>query len=139
MAEDLDDLGWKELWAPWLYGVLLVHRKALKPSTIRAVQSQIEKKEPICIFPEGTSIGAQIKPPKNGVAYFSARNNIPIIPVALSGTDQISKKLKTLQRPKVSVEFGSPIYPKGTGKEETEALTKKIMEALKQMLPSHYH
>ena len=139
MAEDLDDLGWKELWAPWLYGVLLVHRKALKPSTIRAVQSQIEKKEPICIFPEGTSIGAQIKPPKNGAAYFSARNNIPIIPVALSGTDQISKKLKILQRPKVSVEFGSPIYPKGTGKEETEALTKKIMEALKQMLPSHYH
>jgi len=139
MAEDLDDLGWKELWAPWLYGVLLVHRKALKPSTIRAVQSQIEKKEPICIFPEGTSIGAQIKPPKNGAAYFSARNNIPIIPVALSGTDQISKKLKTLQRPKVSVEFGSPIYPKGTGKEETEALTKKTMEALKQMLPSHYH
>ena len=138
MAEDLDDLGWKELWVPWLYGVLLVHRKALKPSTIRAVQSQIEKKEPICIFPEGTSIGAQIKPPKNGAAYFSARNNIPIIPVALSGTDQISKKLKILQRPKVSVEFGSPIYPKGTGKEETETLTKKTMEALKQMLPSHY-
>jgi len=138
MAEDLDDLGWKELWTPWLYGVLLVHRKALKPSTIRAVQSQIEKKEPICIFPEGTSIGAQIKPPKNGAAYFSARNNIPIIPVALSGTDQISKKLKILQRPKVSVEFGSPIYPKGTGKEETETLTKKTMEALKQMLPSHY-
>ncbi|SVD55233.1 uncharacterized protein METZ01_LOCUS408087, partial [marine metagenome] len=38
-----------------------------------------------------------------GAAYFSARNNIPIIPVALSGTDQISKKLKRLQRPKVSV------------------------------------
>ena len=34
MAEDLDDLGWKELWMPWLYGVLLVNRKSLKPSTI---------------------------------------------------------------------------------------------------------
>ena len=139
MAEDLDDLGWKELWAPWLYGVLLVHRKTLKPSTIRAIQSQIEKKEPICIFPEGTSIGARLKPPKEGAAYFSARNNIPIIPVALSGTDQISKKIKRLQRPEVSVEFGKPICPKGTGKEETEALTKKTMQALKEMLPKKYH
>ena len=139
MAEDLDDLGWKELWIPWLYGVLLVHRKALKPSTIRAVQNQIEKKEPICIFPEGTSVGARLKPPKEGAAYFSARNNIPIIPVALSGTDQVSKKLKRLQRPEVSVEFGRPIYPKGTGKEKTEALTKKIMQRLKEMLPEKYY
>ena len=138
MAEDLDDLGWKELWIPWLYGVLLVHRKALKPSTIRAVQNQIEKKEPICIFPEGTSVGARLKPPKEGAAYFSARNNIPIIPVALSGTDQISKKIKRLQRPEVSVEFGKPICPKGTEKEEIEALTKKTMQALKEMLPKKY-
>jgi len=139
MAEDLDDLGWKELWIPWLYGVLLVHRKTLKPSTVRAIQNQIEKKEPICIFPEGTSIGARLKPPKEGAAYFSARNNIPIIPVALAGTDQISKKINRLQRPEVSVEFGKPIYPKGTGKEETEAITKKIMQALKAMLPKKYH
>ena len=137
MAEDLDDLGWRELWVPWLYGVLLVHRKSLKPSAIRAVQKQIKKKEPICIFPEGTSIGAKLKPPKDGAAYFSLRNNIPIIPVALSGTDQISKKLKSLQRPKVSIEFGSPLYPKET--EKTDALTKRTMQALKGLLPKKYH
>ena len=137
MAEDLNDLGWKELWIPWLYGVLLVHRKKLKPSTIRAVERQIKKKEPICIFPEGTSVGARLKFPKGGAAYFSLRKNIPIIPVALSGTDQISKKLKNLQRPTVSVEFGKAIYPKET--EETEALTKRTMQALKEMLPKKYH
>ena len=137
MAEDLDDLGWRELWVPWLYGVLLVHRKSLKPSAIRAVQKQIKKKEPICIFPEGTSVGAKLKPPKDGAAYFSLRNNIPIIPVALSGTDQISKKLKNLQRPAVSVEFGKAIYPNETKK--IGALTKKTMQALKKMLPSKYH
>ena len=137
MAEDLDDLGWRELWVPWLYGVLLVHRKSLKPSAIRAVQKQIKKKEPICIFPEGTSIGAKLKPPKDGAAYFSLRNNIPIIPVALSGTDQISKKLKTLQRPKVSVEFGKPLYPKET--EKTRVLTKRIMQELREMLPKKYY
>ena len=137
MAEDLDDLGWRELWIPWLYGVLLVHRKSLKPSTVRAVQKQIKKKEPICIFPEGTSVGSRLKPPKDGAAYFSLRNNIPIVPVALSGTDQISKKLKSLQRPKVSVEFGKPLYPKET--ERIEALTKRTMQVLRELLPKKYH
>ena len=79
----------------------------------------------------------KLKPPKAGAAYFSLRNNIPIIPVALSGTDQISKKLKSLQRPKVSIEFGSPLYPKET--EKTDALTKRIMQALKGLLPKKYH
>ena len=75
--------------------------------------------------------------PKDGAAYFSLRNNIPIIPVALSGTDQISKKLKSLQRPKVSVEFGKPLYPKET--ERIEALTKRTMRVLKELLPKKYH
>ena len=54
MAEDLDDLGWKELWLPWLYGVLLVNRKKLKPSTVRSVQKQCQ--------PHGLAEAAQQNP-----------------------------------------------------------------------------
>ena len=132
MAEDLDDLGWKELWIPWLYGVLLVNRKALKPSTIRAVQKQIKNKEPICIFPEGTSIGEGLKPLKDGAAYFAIKNNIPIIPVALSGTNTIAKKLKKLQRAQVGIQFGVPIVP--SGDERPNQITKKLEKSLRKML-----
>ena len=132
MAEDLDDLGWKELWIPWLYGVLLVNRKALKPSTIRAVQKQIKNKEPICIFPEGTSIGEGLKPLKDGAAYFAIKNNIPIIPVALSGTNTIAKKLKKLQRAQVGIQFGVPIVP--SGDERPNQITKKLERSLRKML-----
>ena len=132
MAEDLDDLGWKELWLPWLYGVLLVNRKKLKPSTVRSVQKQIKKKEPLCIFPEGTSVGEGLKPLKDGASYFSIKNNIPIIPVALSGTNTVAQKLKKLTRAKVLIEFGQPIVPsKKISQQET---TKKIETALKKML-----
>ena len=136
MAEDLDDLGWKELWIPWLYGVLLVNRKTLRPSTIKATQKQIKKKEPICIFPEGTSIGRGLKPLKDGASYFAVKNKIPIIPVALSGTETIAKKLKKLQRAKIKIQFGAPILAKeGEGVSTT---TENINKALRKMLPKKY-
>lgn len=136
MAEDLDDLGWKELWIPWLYGVLLVNRKTLKPSTIKATQKQIKKKEPICIFPEGTSVGRGLKPLKDGASYFAVKNKIPIIPVALSGTETIAKKLKKLQRAKIKIQFGAPILAKeGEGVSTT---TENINRALRKMLPKKY-
>ena len=136
MAEDLDDLGWKELWIPWLYGVLLVNRKTLKPSTIKAVQKQIKKKEPICIFPEGTSVGKGLKPLKNGASYFAVKNKIPIIPVALSGTETIAKNLQKLQRAQVKIQFGAPILPnEGEGAQKT---TENINKSLRKMLPNKY-
>ena len=136
MAEDLDDLGWKELWIPWLYGVLLVNRKTLKPSTIKAVQKQIKKKEPICIFPEGTSVGKGLKPLKNGASYFAVKNKIPIIPVALSGTETIAKNLQKLQRAQVKIQFGAPILPnEGEG---TQKITENINKSLRKMLPNKY-
>ena len=136
MAEDLDDLGWKELWIPWLYGVLLVNRKTLKPSTIKATQKQIKKKEPICIFPEGTSIGRGLKPLKGGASYFAVKNKIPIIPVALSGTETIAKKLKKLQRAKIKIQFGAPILAKEG--ESVSTTTENINKALRKMLPKKY-
>ena len=136
MAEDLDDLGWKELWIPWLYGVLLVDRKTLRHSTIKATQKLIKKKEPICIFPEGTSIGRGLKPLKDGASYFAVKNKIPIIPVALSGTETIAKKLKKLQRAKIKIQFGAPILAKeGEGVSTT---TENINRALRKMLPKKY-
>ena len=136
MAEDLEDLGWKELWLPWLYGVLLVNRKNLKPSTIKTTQKQIEKNEPICIFPEGTSLGEGLKPLKDGAAYFATKNKIPIIPVALSGTETIAPKLKKLQRARVEIQFGSPILPKDG--DSTALTTEKIEKSLRKMLPNKY-
>ena len=136
MAEDLEDLGWRELWLPWLYGVLLVNRKSLKPSTIKATKKQIEKNEPICIFPEGTSLGEGLKPLKDGAAYLAIKNKIPIIPVALSGTEKIAPKLKKLQRARVDICFGPPIL--STGEDTPKTVTTKIEGALKKMLPEKY-
>ena len=92
--------------------------------------------EAVCIFPEGTSVGKGLKPLKDGAAYFAVKNKIPIIPVALSGTEKIAKKFKKLQKTKIEIQFGPAIVP--AAKDKPKQITKKIETALRSMLPNKY-
>ena len=136
MAQDQAELPWYKAWGPWSYGVLLVNRANVQISTIKKIQKQINKKERICIFPEGTIKGEGLKEGKRGVAYFAIKNEIPIIPTAIIGTKGIIEKIKKLKRERVKVVFGKPIFVK-KGDEEKKT-TQQAMAALKKMLPADH-
>ena len=136
MAQDQAELPWYKAWGPWSYGVLLVNRANVQISTIKKIQKQINKKERICIFPEGTIKGEGLKEGKRGVAYFAIKNEIPIIPTAIVGTKGIIKKIKKLKRERVKVVFGKPIFVK-KGDEEKK-ITQQAMATLKKMLPADH-
>lgn len=136
MAQDQAELPWYKAWGPWSYGVLLVNRENVQISTIKKIQKQINKKERICIFPEGTIKGEGLKEGKRGVAYFAIKNEIPIIPTAIIGTKGIIEKIKKLKRERVKVVFGKPIFVK-KGDEEKK-ITQQAMATLKKMLPADY-
>lgn len=138
MAEDQNPLKWYEGWAPRSYGVLMINRKKIQPSTIKAMHKQIKKKEIICIFPEGTALGSGLKKGKNGAAFFASRHEIPIIPVAISGTEKALPSLKKLKRAKITIEFGEPIFTKKENLKNLESTTKNLMDNIKKMLPKHY-
>lgn len=136
MAQDQAELPWYKAWGPWSYGVLLVNRANVQISTIKKIQKQINKKERICIFPEGTIKGEGLKEGKRGVAYFAIKNEIPIIPTAIIGTKGIIEKIKKLKRERVKVVFGKPIFVK-KGDEEKK-ITQHAMATLKKMLPADH-
>ena len=136
MAQDQAELPWYKAWGPWSYGVLLVNRANVQISTIKKIQKQINKKERICIFPEGTIKGEGLKEGKRGVAYFAIKNEIPIVPTAIIGTKGIIEKIKKLKRERVKVVFGRPIFVK-KGDEEKK-ITQQAMAALKKMLPADH-
>ena len=138
MAQDQAKIKWYKYWAPWSYGTLLIDRKKIQPSTIKAVHKQIKKKEIICIFPEGTTIGSGLKKAKNGASFFAARHEIPIIPVAISGTEKVLSAIKRFQRAKVTLSFGEPITAKKEDIKKLNELTAQTMEAIKKMLPEQY-
>ena len=136
MAQDQAELPWYKAWGPRSYGVLLVNRANVQISTIKKIQKQINKKERICIFPEGTIKGEGLKEGKRGVAYFAIKNEIPIVPTAIIGTRGIIEKIKKLKRERVKVVFGRPIFVK-KGDEEKK-ITQQAMATLKKMLPADH-
>ena len=136
MAEDQAELPWYKAWGPWSYGVMLVNRSNLQISTIKNIQKQIQKKERICIFPEGTVKGEGLKQGKRGVAYFAIKNQIPIIPTAVIGTKGILDKVKASKRESVKVVFGSPIFTNSG--DNIDKITAKTMEEIKRLLPEDY-
>ena len=136
MAQDQAELPWYKVWGPWSYGVLLVNRKNVQISTIKKIQKQINKKERICIFPEGTIKGEGLKEGRRGVAYFAIKNEIPIIPTAVIGTKGIIEKIKSFKRENVKIVFGKPIFVKNGDKEKV--ITRRVMNSLKEMLQANY-
>jgi len=139
MAEDQNPLKWYEGWAPRSYGVLMINRKKIQPSTIKAMHRQIKKKEIICIFPEGTALGSGLKEGKNGAAFFADRHEIPIVPVAISGTEKALPSLKKFKRAETTIEFGEPIFITKENLKDLGRITKKLMDNIKNMLPKNYH
>ena len=69
---------------------------------------------------------------KRGVAYFAIKNKIPIIPVSISGTKGIIKKILKIKREQMNIVFGNPIFVKKEEKEEQ--LTKRVMAAINKSL-----
>ncbi|MDA7548580.1 lysophospholipid acyltransferase family protein [Candidatus Marinimicrobia bacterium] len=138
MAEDQNPLKWYEAWAPTSYGVLLVNRKKIQPSTIKALHKQIKKNEIVCIFPEGTALSTKLKEGKNGASFFAVRHEIPIIPVAIFGTEKVLPALKRFKRTNINITFGKPIFTRGEDKKKLSELTKKTMNAIRKMLPEEY-
>ncbi len=136
MAEDQAELPWYKAWVPWSYGVMLVNRSNLQISTIKNIQKQIQKKEIICIFPEGTIKGEGLKKGKRGVAYFAIKNEIPIIPTAVIGTKGILEKVRAMKRERVKVVFGNPIFTKSG--DSVDDITAKTMQEIKKLLPKNY-
>jgi len=136
MAEDQAKLPWYKAWGPWSYGVMLVNRSNLQISTIKNIQKQIQKKEIICIFPEGTTKGEGLKKGKRGVAYFAIKNEIPIIPTAVMGTRGVLEKVRAMKRERVKVVFGSPIFTKSG--DSVDDITAKTMQEIKKLLPKNY-
>ena len=138
MAEDQTPIKWYKSWAPRSYGVLLINRKNIRPSTMKEVNKQIKRKEIICIFPEGTAIGTKLKEAKNGASFFAARHEIPIVPVAISGTEKVFPALKRLKKTNINIVFGKPIFTKKEDTRRLDELTKKTMDAISNMLPKEY-
>ena len=119
-------------------GFIFVDRKN-NDSAVKSMNNLMDdiKKIPrsVAIFPEGTRTrDGELLPFKKGAAIFAINTNIPVIPVAISGTYSWSKKkLFDISQSVISFEFGEPITTENYSFDDRDYLTEKIKANIKNM------
>ena len=127
----------------WLINALdgiWLSREEIDTRALKAARDHLKGGGVLGIAPEGTrsDTGALLQA-KTGVAFLADQADVPILPVAVSGTWQITTEILTLRRPVIKVNIGETFtLPKVDRKERDKDLkrnTDEIMCQLAVLLP----
>ena len=120
-------------------GFIFVNRKD-NDSSINSINNLVNdiKITPrsVGIFAEGTRTkDGNLQMFKKGAAIFGINTNLPIVPVAISGTYKWSlKSLLNFKKSVVTIEFAEPIQTENFSYNERKKLTENIRKKIKGMI-----
>lgn len=124
-----------------LAGPIFINRGAVDRTSLNQSLAVLQDGGIIAIAIEGTrSRDGQLTPGKDGVAYLAKKANVPILPIALYGTENVFPAMLRLRRAHVYVAFGQPLhFPPGRVRStELRQYTDQIMVAIAALLPAQY-
>jgi 1-acyl-sn-glycerol-3-phosphate acyltransferase len=137
------DSMWKNRTWGWLIssvGGFPVTRGTTDIEALRRCMLLLGTGEPIVIFPEGErKSGPIVQPLFEGAAYIASRANVPIIPVAIGGSERVMPKgAKFIHPHKVRIIIGKPMHPVAseggrTPRSEVKRLTADLHEELQRL------
>ncbi|MDO8971974.1 MAG: lysophospholipid acyltransferase family protein [Saprospiraceae bacterium] len=112
-------------------------------SAFRTAVNALNQGMAIGIAPEGTrSTNAQLLEGKPGTALLALRAGVPILPVALSGTEDAFVKLKRFKKPHITAQYGklipAPKLDRDNREGQLQELTDEMMCQIAAMLPENY-
>ncbi|MCX6080192.1 MAG: lysophospholipid acyltransferase family protein [Chloroflexi bacterium] len=136
----------------WLFGPLVIalggffiNRFDADLQAIREVLKRLKKGGVFVIAPEGTRSKVEaLQEARPGAAFFASRSGLPIIPIALTGTEDraVVDNLKHFRRSHITVQAGAPFTLANIKRQQNdEALaggTDEIMCRIGVMLPEKY-
>jgi 1-acyl-sn-glycerol-3-phosphate acyltransferase len=130
-----------------LYGGFTVERGAVDGTALKTAFSVLDEGRCLGVFPEGTrSKALQLQQGHVGTAFIALHKNAYILPIGVSGTENIRHKFEgishILYRPKVVVNIGEPFKladVQGHPSREARAkATDIIMHKIADLLPESY-
>ena len=128
---------------PRMWGVIPVRREEFDRRAVQQVFDVLNAGEIVLVAPEGTRSPA-LTPGKEGIAYLAGRSGVPIVPVAIEGTEDFPalRFTRAWLESGARVTFGEPFrYKKqieGNGRPDRDQLrqmTDEAMYILASMLP----
>jgi 1-acyl-sn-glycerol-3-phosphate acyltransferase len=136
----------------WIFGPLVIalggffiNRFDADVQAIREVLKRLKKGGVFVIAPEGTRSKVEaLQEARPGVAFFASKTGLPVIPIALTGTEDrlVVENLKHFRRSKITIKAGVPFtLPSLKGQDRDQALQSAVDEIMCQigaMLPEKY-
>ncbi len=133
-------------WAAKHLDAIFIDRFNADIKSLRTVLKRLNNGELYVIAPEGTRSKTEaLIEGQPGTAYIAAKTGAPVIPVALTGTEDriVINNLKKLRRSSVRVRVGKPfvIPPLDRSNRDADlaAKTDEIMCQIAALLPPSYH
>ncbi|UCC59905.1 MAG: 1-acyl-sn-glycerol-3-phosphate acyltransferase [Dehalococcoidia bacterium] len=125
------------------YGAFPVRRGKLDRKSLHKALEQLRDGRVVGMFPEGSrSFSKQLQPPQPGTALLAARSGAPILPVGISGSDQMRGFRSIFNRPRIKVTIGRPfVLSSAEGSRTRLRLAQHsdlIMEHIARLLPESY-
>lgn len=127
-----------------LGGGIFIRRGEVDRDALTAAVAWLREGNIFGIALEGTrsKTGALIRA-KTGAAYLADQAKVPIVPIAIMGTESIMRNLLRLRRSRLAVHVGVPFYlPPLQENERTKGLRRhadEIMCRIAAMMPPTYH
>lgn len=126
---------------PKIWGVIPVRREEFDRQAIQQVFEVLKAGEIVLVAPEGTR-SPQLQTARVGVAYLASRSQVPVVPVAISGTIGFPTLplTKRWAGPKAQVRFGKPFCFRPelqrANREELRKMADEAMYILAGELPT---
>ena len=144
VAEKWEKIGWIR-WLGKQLNFLFIDRYNPDLKAMRKMIALMEEGKCLVIAPEGTRsrVGSLIEG-KPGVAFLAARSGFPVIPVAITGTEDevIKANLKKFRRSNITLTGGKkfiiPPLPKSNRDDALQKYTDEIMCQMAAILPERY-
>jgi len=132
-------------WAAKYLNIFFIDRFNPDIKALRKAIAIMENNNILIIAPEGTRsrVGSMIEA-KPGVSYFAAKLNRPIVPVAITGTEDkaVIANLKRLRRSHITLTAGPaftlPPLPRENRDQVLRQYTDEIMCQIAALLPEKY-
>ena len=113
---------------------------AVNTTVLKTAMRLLARGKRVAIFPEGRrNVSGDVEPAKLGVAMLAVRAGVPILPVAVVGTDTaLPPGAQRLYRSRVTVRIGAPITVDpasvGTGREAYQLVAQQVTQSIAALI-----
>jgi 1-acyl-sn-glycerol-3-phosphate acyltransferase len=126
-----------------MYGVIWIHRGHPDRRALNCALESLRRGRFVTIAPEGReSVVGGLEHGLDGAAFLALRADVPIVPIAITGTEnpRIYRGLACWPRLPVSLTIGRPFRIAKSGDRRSNLVngTDQIMRSLAQLLPPEY-